>query len=78
MSKGDPVVGGAAVTPSDSTEIPSTRGVWVGTGGDVSVMFHNGDGPVTIANVRDGQLLPFRVTQVRATNTTATDIVAVY
>ena len=68
---------GVAVTPSDTTNLGSTRALWVGTGGDLSVRFTNDSSAVTIANVADGTLLPFRVARVMAA-TTADDIVALY
>lgn len=66
-----------AVVPSDATVLVPTRGLWVGTVGDVAVI---GSGPgqsaVTIKNVPSGTLLPVCVTKVMATNTTAANIVA--
>ena len=66
-----------AVTPSDSTVLPCTRALWVGTGGTVNVV--TGDGTtVAFTNVASGMILPIQVTQVLATSTTASAILALY
>jgi hypothetical protein len=49
----------------------------VGNGGDIAVTMRGGD-EVTFANVADGVILPIRVLRVKATGTTATDILAIY
>jgi len=65
-----------AVTPDDDTDLTNvSRALWVGTGGDVVVTMQGGD-TVTFANVPDGSLLPIAVSRVKATNTTAADMVA--
>lgn len=69
-------VGGVAVTPSDTTELVSTRGLWVGGTGNIAVTFQDGT-EVTLSAVPVG-ILPVRVTKVKSTGTTATDIVALY
>lgn len=73
-----PIVGGAAVTPSDANELATvSRALWVGTGGNLVVVTMDGSA-ITLKNVQNGTLIPIRVKQVKATNTTATDIVALY
>ena len=67
---------GVAVTPSDSTVFYTTRALYVGTGGNLSVEDINGI--VAYANVPAGYILPVQVKAVRATGTTATNIVALY
>jgi hypothetical protein len=71
----------AAVTPSDSATFPPTRGLRVGTAGDVTVLM-SGDGasgtPVLIPAVLAGELLPIRVTKVMSTGTTASGITALW
>jgi hypothetical protein len=74
----DPAANGIAVTPGDSTDIASTRGLYVGGAGDVAVLFKGGSASVTIAGVAAGTVLPFQVTRVYSTSTTATGIVALY
>lgn len=51
--------------------------IYVGTGGDVRVQLLGG-GDVLLKNVNSGQFLPLKVTRVFATNTTATDLVAIW
>jgi len=64
-----------AVTPSDSTVIPTTRALYVGVGGDIVVTMSDDQNIVTFVAVPGGSILPVQVTQVRAA-TTATSIVA--
>jgi hypothetical protein len=73
-----PAMSGVAVTKHDTTEISVTRGLYVGTGGDVAVKMRNDSTAVTFKNVADGSLLPLRVKLVLSTGTTASDIVALY
>lgn len=67
---------GVAVTPSNSTVLPMTRGLYVGVGGNVAVEDINST--VTYANVQAGTLLPIQVSKVLSTGTTASSIVALY
>lgn len=69
---------GAAVTPGDSTTLPATRGIWVGGAGNLAVIFAGDTTAVTLVGVAAGTLLPIQVTKVMSTNTTATNIVALY
>ena len=69
---------GVAVTKSDATILPTTRGLWVGGAGDVAVIFAGDTAAVTLAGVLAGTLLPVQVTKVMSANTTATSIVALY
>lgn len=68
---------GVAVTKSDSTILETTRGLWIGGTGDVAVIFADGGAAVTLKAVPVG-VLSVQVTKVMSTNTTATDIVALY
>ena len=68
--------GAVAVTVSDTTVIPATRGLWVGTSGNIAVRMVNGDA-VTFASVPVGYL-PVQVDMVKSTDTTADDIIALY
>ena len=68
-----------AVTPHDSTNFTyETRGIWVGTGGDIAVLGFGDSTAVVFANVAAGTLLPLRAVRVDSTNTTASDIVGLY
>jgi hypothetical protein len=69
----------AAVTPSDATEFATmTRGLYVGGAGAVAVLGWEDSAAVTFAAVPAGTILPVRVKKVMSTNTTATNIVALY
>jgi hypothetical protein len=68
-----------AVTPHDSNVLSAIpKGLYVGTGGSLSIEAVGGGGAVTLANVASGSVIPVRVRIVRATGTTAADIVALY
>jgi len=76
-----------AVTPSDTVNIPSVssengRGnngcvLYVGTGGDLRVLTVGGDDVVFTA-FPSGAFLPVNVLKVFATNTAASDIIALW
>ncbi len=73
-----PAGAGAAVTPNDSTDLTFvSRGLWIGTTGDITVTMEEG-GDLTFSAVPDGTLLPLRVSRVLATGTSATNIVAIW
>lgn len=71
---------GVAVTNSDSTVITATRALFNGnsTACNIAVQFVNGSGSVTLQNVAAGQLLPISVNKVFNSNTTCSNIVALY
>jgi hypothetical protein len=54
-----------------------TGGLYIGTGGDVAVTMGNG-GVFTFKNVANGTFMPIQVIKVMSTNTTASDIIALY
>lgn len=67
-----------AVTPDDDNDIPANsqvRGLYVGSGGDISVVMSDGSTGIFSA-VPTGMILPAQITRVLATGTTATDILA--
>lgn len=67
-----------AVTPSNTANLASVcRALFVGTGGDLAAIGDDGSA-VTFKNVPSGAVLPVRTIRVNSTNTTATDIVALY
>lgn len=70
-----PAAGVIAVTPSDSTILKSVRGLYVGGAGNVAVTMPDGS-TATFQSVPAGAILPVQATQVKATGTTATNIVA--
>lgn len=68
-----------AVVPHDAdalAEVP--KALFVGTGGDIVMRGVSGSGDQLWKNVPDGTVLPFRALYVRATGTTASDILALY
>lgn len=68
-----------SVTPSDSVEFDGPVAVYVGTGGDVSVVpvLPAGASAITLS-LSAGDFVPFLVRKVNATGTTATNLVAVW
>lgn len=66
------------ITPSDSTDLAFTsRAIRVGVGGTLVVTPASGGSDVTYT-VYNGEVLPIRVTRVKATGTTATNLVNWY
>jgi len=66
-----------AITTSDTTNIPATRGLYVGSAGNVVVDMAYGT-TITFVGVQGGTTLSLQVTRIYATGTTATNIVALY
>lgn len=74
----------AAVTPSDTADIPAVTGgtnngcvLYVGGAGNLKVLTVGGD-EVTLTAVPVGTFVPVQVLRVFATGTTATNIVALW
>ena len=76
----------SVVTLSDTVDIPSVSNqdgrnngcvLYVGTGGDLRVLTAGGD-DVIFTGFPDGGFLPVNVVRVFSTNTTATNIVALW
>lgn len=64
-----------SVVPNDTAPLPEvTRALYVGGDGNVSVELLSG-AVVTLAAVQAGTLLPLRISKVRATGTTADQMV---
>ena len=78
VSYQDPVRSGEAVTKSDSTTYDGVRGIYVGTAGDLAVLFAGDSVAVTFVGVPAGSFLPFEVTKIMSTGTSASNIVVVY
>lgn len=66
-----------AITPSDSTDLTATvtKGLWVGTAGNVAIKLSADSAAVVLSNVPSGTYVPGAFARVMATNTTATNIV---
>lgn len=72
-----------AVTPHDSTDVSPAqaggfRGLYVGVGGNVAVVPVGGTASVTFTGVVAGTIIPVMGRRVNSTNTTATNIVALF
>lgn len=66
-----------AVTPHNTTALnPIPTALYVGTGGDVVLRARGDSTDVTFSNVPDGSHIFVEAQYVRATNTTASDILA--
>lgn len=73
-----PAIYAGAVTTSDSTNLSSiARALYVGGAGNIAAVMPD-DSVVTFVGLSAGTILPVRVKRVNATNTTATNIVALY
>ena len=78
-SVSSPATRAAAVVPHDGNALQDIpKALFVGTGGNLVVRGAAGGADVTFKNVPDGTVLPFRAQYVRATGTSAADIVALY
>lgn len=65
-----------AITPSDTVALEeTTRGIYVGGDGDVTVVMAGNGQTVTFSSVTAGTILPIRATFVNDTLTTATNLV---
>jgi len=77
----------AAVTPSDTTNIPSVSTqdgsgndgciLYIGGAGDVKVLTVGGN-EVVFAGLNAGSFMPIQVLRVFSTGTTATNIIAIW
>ena len=72
-------VDGETVTPSDSNNFAKgvTRAIWVGGAGNVAVVTASGT-VLTFVGVPAGYMLVGQITRVNSTNTTATNMLALY
>jgi len=74
-----PATSSVSVTPSDSEELAYlTRALYVGVGGNLSVKLRDDSAAVVFVGVAEGTILPLQVKQVMATDTTATNIIALW
>jgi len=68
-----------AITPSNTTDLANvTNALYVGTSGNVQVLFEGDTVPVVLKGVVAGNFYPFHIKRVYVTNTTAADLVALY
>jgi len=74
-----PATRGVAVVPHDTNPLADLpKALWVGTGGNLTLRGSGGSGDVVLKNVASGSVVPFRAQFLRATGTTAADIVALF
>jgi len=74
-----PAVNGAAVTPSDATPLTQpARALYVGGAGDVTVILVGDTAAITFKAVPLGTTLWIRAATVKATGTTATNLLALW
>jgi type 1 fimbria pilin len=67
------------VTPSDDTPLTDIpKAIYVGSGGNIAMRGVAGAADQLWKNVPSGIVLPFRAQYVRATGTTAGDMLALY
>jgi hypothetical protein len=74
-----PATRAVAVVPHDTnalSDIP--KALYVGTGGTITARGVGGGADVMFRNVAAGSVLPFRAAFVRATGTSAADLLALY
>lgn len=72
-----PATRATAVTPHDSNPLADIpKALFIGTGGTLVVRGVRDTSDATFVNVASGSILPLRTSHVRATGTTAADIVA--
>jgi hypothetical protein len=74
-----PARSAAAITPHNTNELARvTRAIYVGGGGNLTVFMVDDATSTGFPDVPPGSILPYRVRIVKATGTTATDIVGLY
>lgn len=72
----DPARTAFAVVPHDVNELSTLpRAIYVGTGGTIALRAADSASDVLFKNLASGQILDVRAQFVRATGTTATDLV---
>lgn len=65
-----------AIAPSDQSELPQvTKAIYIGTAGDITLRMVDASADVTFANVPAGMILDLRVRAIKATGTTAGNLV---
>lgn len=65
-----------AISPSDAADLPrATKAIYIGEGGDVTLVPVRGESPVTFRNLPAGAILDVRVRSIMASGTTARELV---
>ena len=66
-----------AIVPHDTNKLdPLPKGIYVGTGGDVTIRAIDSDLDVTYRNLPDASYIAVQAAYVRATGTTAANLIA--
>lgn len=74
---GDPARAPYAIVPSDTVPLPRLpKGIYVGTGGDVTLRGVDADADVTYRDMPGASFIAVRAEYVRATGTTASNLIA--
>lgn len=74
-----PACNSAVVSPSDTIPLQSvSRAIYIGTTGNVAIQLLGDTSPVTLIACQAGSLLPIRVAYLMSTNTTASNIIALW
>lgn len=72
-----PAIVAEEVTPSDSADLSiEARGLYIGGAGNVACVLRGVAGTITFVGLLAGVVYPIMAQRVRATDTTATNIVA--
>jgi hypothetical protein len=67
-----PVRSSFAITPSDTAELPNvTRAIYIGSAGNLTARLADDTAAVTFNGLPAGSMLPIRVRQIFASETTA-------
>lgn len=65
-----------AIAPSDTAALPQvTKGIYVGTGGDITCRSLRSDADVTFVNVPTGYILDVCLVAIRESGTTAGNLI---
>lgn len=71
-----PARDGFAIIPNDTAEFASVpKAIYVGTGGEIVARLLDSSADLTFRNIADGTILDIRPLAIRATGTSAADIV---
>ncbi|WP_408586585.1 hypothetical protein [Novosphingobium sp.] len=71
-----PALRATPVVPGDNPILPLPKGIYVGTGGDVTLRAIGSSADVTYKNLANGSYIAVRAQFIRAAGTTATDLIA--
>jgi hypothetical protein len=79
-STGDSLIAPAriafAIIPDDESNLPRpAKALYVGIGGDITLQAISGEADVTLRNVASGSVLAIRLKAVRATGTSADNLI---